>query len=337
MVAWIPVLMSGLLAIAAEPNPPAGPRGPQRGLQDITPFVEQVIEAVDATEEQQTELKAIAEAHNKSAEEVRTKMAALTDEERQELQELRGKVRDARRAGDNDEVTRLQSEIHEIVGTEPAGLLKSTHDKIAAVLTEKQLPAYQALLKSQASNRGGRGARGRGGPGEGQGFMLQRFLDRVTEEVDATEEQQAQFKTIAAEHEAAVKAAREKAAANREANREKMQELREAMRDAAEDGDEEEMASLRTEMRTLVGGADRNEQINATLEKIGKVLTEEQTPKYEALVAELKERMAEAPQGFEGRGPGRGRGGFDGRGPGRGGPRGAQRGGQPPQDDGGDE
>ena len=336
MVAWIPVLLTGMLTIAAEPGP-AGPRGHQmRGGQDISGLVDEVIAAVEATPEQTEKLKAIAAEHEAATTAARQKTAALSDEQRTQLKSLREEARAARRAGNTEEVDKLQAQIQELAGTNPAELVKSTHQKIAAVLTAEQLPAYREVVAAHNQQRGpGNGRGGRGGPEErGQGFMLQRFIDRVIEEVDATDEQQTQLEAIAKEHALAAKEAREKAQAARTAITDKLDELREELHAAMKDGDEEKTATLRTQMRELMGVPERDAMIQTTLDKIGKVLTAEQKPAYDALVAEMKERLAAGPQEF--RGPRGGRGGRDGRGPGGDGPHGP-RGERPDQPDGDEE
>lgn len=327
MTAWISLVMLSVLAVSAENGPAEGKGMRQRGAQDINRFVAQVIEAVDATQEQAAQLEAIAKEHQEAVESMRDAHADQTDEERAQVRDLHRQVREARRDGDDAQVEKLQGEIHEIMGANPRDLLEQTHAKIAAVLTAEQQPAFQELLKTQRDSfRRGAGRQGRGGPGgpegrRGQGLVIERFIARVIEVTDATPEQQVELKKIGAEHADAVKEARAQAVADRKANAGKIRSLREEMGAAIEDGDEEAVQELRAQMRTLMGGSTE-ELFQQTVDKIAKVMTKEQQPAYDELVAETRERLEQRPildeRGPRGRGPGGP--GFRGRGPGQGPP-----------------
>ncbi|HRX86482.1 MAG TPA: Spy/CpxP family protein refolding chaperone [Phycisphaerae bacterium] len=317
--------MTSVMALGAD-GAPAGQRGPQafgggrgmqRGQQDMNAFAARVINAVGADEEQAKQLKAIAEEYNTAATNAREKMAALSDADRTKVRELHQKVREARRSGDDAAVADLQKEIHEITGSEPVPSPQDTYDRMADVLTDDQLPAFEELVQAQGNMRKGRsgpGMRGRGGRG-GPEIMLQRFVDKVAVEVNATDDQRAQFQDILKQHQAEAQAEREKMDAARDEHREELQDLRSQMREAIADGDEAKIADLRQQMSKLMGARQRNQMINDVLAAIGDVLTDEQKPAYEGLVAEMKERLAATSRGVRGPRP-------EGRGPGRGGPHG---------------
>jgi len=325
MVAWIPVMMSGLLAIGVEGAPEQEKAQRGRGPQNMSVFVEKVAEAVDASDEQLAQLEVIAEEHEQAMAATRNQRDEMTDAQREELSALRKQAREARRAGDDALAEKLRTQVQSLTAPSPREITEATHAKIAAVLKPEQLPAFRELVRAQRQGRGeGFGVRGRGGPGAGpgEGLALQRFIERVIVEVDATDEQQAQMKAIAEEHVESVKAEREHAAEARAENRERLQELQAEMREAQADGDEEAVQTIRAQVHELMGGPERGALMEAAFEKIGAVMTEAQKPAYDALVAETKERLAEPRGGFGGPRARRGDGPPEGRGFGRPGPRG---------------
>lgn len=317
MTSWIVVLASTLLATGIE-GPPQGRH--MRGNFDISKYIDRVAETVDASEEQVAQLEAIAAEHKTSADAGREAMSALTDEQKSELKDLHDQVREARRAGDTDKVESLQAQIHDTMGWDPRELMESTHDKIVAVLTPEQVTKFEAMAKERKPGEGfGRGkGKGQGhgrGFGDGEGFgrgdrrgprdggaWINRFVERVIDEVDATEEQQTQLKTIATEQTAALSAAREakQAECKESGNRDEMRELMHDLRDAREDGDAEEVAKIQEQIKALRGTPAGEQVAQATFDKIASVLTEEQMPAYETLVAQAKERMSKARQNFDG-------------------------------------
>jgi len=147
-----------------------------------------------------------------------------------------------------------------------------------------------AALQAQDTPPGGRGGRGRGGfGGPGAGAMIDRALLRG---ITLTDAQKASLDQL------------------HQADRERMQaqnpdERRaemEAMRDARQRGDSATVKRLMAEQRTKMD-ARRDEQI-ASLRAL---LTGDQVTTFDANVAELKKREADAgPGGFGGPG-GRGR------------------------------
>ena len=122
----------------------------------------------------------------------------------------------------------------------------------------------------------------RGGPGQGfkDGFQMRRFLKRVADAVEATDEQREQLDTIGKEFSEAQDKARE---ARREAmkeNRDKIRELHSQLREASKEGDSETVDKIRKEIQELIKADNKNAvAVDETLAKIEKILTDEQKEK----------------------------------------------------------
>ncbi len=310
MTLWIPMMLASVLTMppgtgSDSDGPPRGKHGPPG---DISKFVEQVAQAVNATEEQVTKLEAIAAEHRQAAEDARAQRKQAMEANREELHALREQMREAREARDRQRAREIRDQMRGIAGQDREELMRQTHDKIAAVLTPEQLPAFQELVAEHKQRRQAKGGKGRFGdrPGKDGGkFRIHRFMRRLSEAISPSEEQQQQLQTIASEHVEAMKAAQASLATARQENREELQALRGQIKEARQAGDKETARALHEQMRTIVGTPGK-EVIDSTLAKIAALLTEEQKPEFDALVAEMSEKEGKRHRDHWGRGKGKG-------------------------------
>jgi Spy/CpxP family protein refolding chaperone len=150
------------------------------------------------------------------------------------------------------------------------------------------IAAFAALAgASVLSAQGGRGPGGRGGPGRG-GMMADRML---LEGITLTDAQKAKLEEIR-------KADREQMEAQRGQNDPRAE--MEAIRTARQNGDTATANRLMAEQR-----AKMNARRDAEIAKIRAILSSDQLATFDANVAEMKKREAEAP-GMGARGRGRG-------------------------------
>jgi len=293
MTSLIPLLLTGMLL--GQPGPGMGPRagGPPGGRQagppaDITPFMDRVAEAVNATPEQIEQLQAIAAEHKTAAQAARTARHEQLKANEEQLRTLREQMREARQAGEEQKVTELRQQMRELMGSPPGDLMRQTHAKITGILTAEQKTAFEEFL---AKDRPGvRERAGRPGPPrgpQGQEPNIYRFVDRVIEAVDATEEQRGQLRAIAADHIRAMKAAEADRAIALQSNREQIEALRRQVREAHREGNTEQARTLRKQLDDLTG-TPMADVLKATQEKIAGILTAEQKVKFDALVQDAR-------------------------------------------------
>lgn len=299
MTSLIPLLLTGLLL--GQPGPGMGPRagGPLGGRQagpsaDITPFMDRVAEAVKATPEQIEQLKVIAAEHNAAAQTTRSARQEQTEANEEQLRALREQMREARQAGDDQKVSELHGQIRALMGSPRGDLMRETRAKITAILTEEQKTAFEEFLAKDRKGLRERAAR----PGlawgpRGQGPNIYRFIERVIETVEATDEQKTQLQTIAGEHVRAMKAAEADREIALQTHRDEIETLRLQMRDAHRAGNTEQYEALRTQLEELTG-APIADVLKATQTKIAAVLTEEQKVKFDALIEEMQANVGKA-------------------------------------------
>lgn len=138
------------------------------------------------------------------------------------------------------------------------------------------------------SERGRRAERP--GPGQFGDRFFAMVSDRLADELELDEQQQAQFDQLVAEF-------REKAQQQR-LNSADMEDLVQQMREARDAGDEQRIMELRDQMRALRGGGDPLRV--QFLDEVEKILREDQLPR----LVEFRDRMAErermGPGGFGG-------------------------------------
>ena len=341
----LPLILAALTVLQTGPGPgPGGPRGPGGGpggpggqggpALDIDRFIQRVIETVGATPEQAKQLEAIAEEHRKGAEAARAGREETMREHAAELQTLREQAGEAQRAGDSEKANQVHEQMRALMGGATMDLMRQTRDKIAAILTQEQRVKFEEMTR-QMRQRWGAEA---GGPGGGQmgDVNIYRFMERVIQEVQATEDQRKQFRQIAAGHIEAVKAAEAKAVVAREENRQELEDLHRQAREARRANKPEEVKAIEEKIRAIMG-APMQDVFKATRDKIAATLTDEQKPKFEALVKQWQDRAGQRLRqaGPGPRGPGdRPRDGQGPRGPGermrRGGPGGPPPGTPPP-------
>ncbi|MBN1512309.1 MAG: Spy/CpxP family protein refolding chaperone [Phycisphaerae bacterium] len=170
----------GLRQHVGQPGPAWGPRG--QG-PNIYQFIERVIETVEATDEQKTQLQVIAGEHIRALKATEADREIAMQTNREQIETLRRQMRDAHKAGNTEQVTTLRKQLEELTGTPIANVLKVTQEKIAAILTAEQKAKYEALMEEMKANstsgdrnrqklKGGkagphRGERGRRGPAGG--------------------------------------------------------------------------------------------------------------------------------------------------------------------------
>lgn len=242
---------------------------------------------VNATEEQVKQLEAIASEHKEAAQAAQAQRREVMEAKREEIDALRQQMRAARRSGNDERIRELQSQIHEIIGTPPGELMRQTHDKITAILTEQQRPAFEAMV---AELRPGDRQPRRGGERPGRGgeeVNIYDFIKRVADAVEPTDEQRQQLEKIAADHIRALKAAEADRDIARQEHREELASLHRQLREARKAGDEEQIKALGETMRDLMGAPIRD-VVKSTYDKIEAILTDEQKPKFEAVVKEAR-------------------------------------------------
>lgn len=256
-------------------------RGPRGGDRPTPPTPEEmrdlmVIE-LDMDAEQASALDAIFAAHADSLTAGREAMESARD--------LRGQMREARDAGDEDELARLRDEMRGAfeVGREA---MTTYMDEVETILTDDQ----KARLGDLMPGRGGRG--GGRGPGARDGRSpIERFNDAIAN-VDITADQEAQIAQFLGEMEPQIEARREIF--------ETMRPLFEEMREARQLGDDVRVEELRAEIR-----AQRPERGNLMRDFVAgleEILTPEQ-------MQELRENAGMGRGGRNASGPGgRGRG-----------------------------
>jgi hypothetical protein len=263
-----------------------------------------VAEVVNATDEQVKQLEAIAREHQEAAHAAQAQRRELMEAKREEIDALRREMREARRAGDNERVRELQGQIREIIGKRPHGLMRQTHEKIKAILTEEQRPAFEAMVAELRSGdrhprRGGERPGRRGGE-----VNIYDFIKRVADAVDPTDEQRQQLQKIAADHIRALKAAEADRDIARQEHREELESLHRQLREARKARDAEQIKALGETMRGLLG-APMRDVVKSTHDKIKAILTDEQKPKFEAVVKEARtqagKRLRERGDRFRGR------------------------------------
>ncbi len=288
LISW---LLTGVLL--GQPGYGAGPRaGDARGGRqvgppaDITPFMDRVAEAVNATPDQVEQLRLIAAEHQAAALAVREARRNPARADGEQLRALREQMREARREGDNQKVRELHEQIRAYRGGPRGDLMHETHAKITAILTAEQKAAFEAFLAKDRPAL--RERAGRPGPARslaGSGPNIYRFIERVGETVEATQEQRQQLQAIADEHVRAVKAAEADHQIAVESNREQIQTLRGRMRDARRAGNIEQVEALRAQLDALESTSMIDIR-KATREKIEAVLTAEQRAKLDTLIGE---------------------------------------------------
>ena len=144
------------------------------------------------------------------------------------------------------------------------------------------LPAV-AQDRPGAERPGRRGMMRRGGPGRGggPGMMLNRMAQRMAEELELDEEQEAELDEIIADF-------REEFTEMRGPSPE-MRELFEEMRAARRDGDEERAQELREQLRGMRGGSPMAGLMDDFYAEVETILDEQQRGK----LAEFRERMTQ--------------------------------------------
>lgn len=145
-----------------------GDRGPGgRVGMGIHLFIDQLEEKVELTEEQKSQIDAIAVEHQKAMTELSKSQAANREQNHEKFEDLRDQLRDARADGDDEQVAAIQKEMRELMAGPAKEVMQGTLDKIAAALTPEQTPAFEALveeMKSRLEQRGPGMRPGRGGP-----------------------------------------------------------------------------------------------------------------------------------------------------------------------------
>jgi len=176
-------------------------------------------------------------------------------------------------------------------------VMRETRAKIAAILTPEQFTVFEEMSWRRGRGMGTRGMRGmRGRDMRGRDMRgkdcwqevgMQRFLNRLAQEIDATEEQQQQLETIAAEHSEAMKTAQTEQATVRSERYEELEDLHRQVRVARQTGNGETVEALREEIHAIMAGPIED-VVNDTLAKIEALVTDEQKPQFDALVTEMR-------------------------------------------------
>lgn len=151
---------------------------------------------------------------------------------------------------------------------------------------EKQEQEKKEVQKEQRDREEEQGVRQRGPRGAMGRFDGQAFVQRLTDELALTEEQQAAIKDIVDKQMASM---RENVNAD-PAEADKQRELREQMAEAREAGDREKMQELGEKLREAnAARREQFEKMRAQMdEKIVTVLTPEQKKKYEEFQANMR-------------------------------------------------
>jgi Spy/CpxP family protein refolding chaperone len=144
-----------------------GMRGGGAG-RHLDRFVEELITAVDATEEQEAQLRAIVAEQHQAGRAARAQRAEAMKANRDALKTLRAELREAVEDGDEEMVATIRGQIQTLIGGgDRKGMMRQTMEKMADVLSEEQLPAFQTLVqdfkaKHAKGRQRGNGERGRG-------------------------------------------------------------------------------------------------------------------------------------------------------------------------------
>ncbi len=132
------------------------------GGAGIYRFIRSLAEEVRATEEQRRALLAIAADHVRAIKAAEAEQIIAREEGRQRLEALHQQLREARRSGDVKTARGLREQIEGIVGTPFRDIMRQTHDRIVDVLTEEQMPKFEAMRSELRKTAGERAAPLRG-------------------------------------------------------------------------------------------------------------------------------------------------------------------------------
>jgi Spy/CpxP family protein refolding chaperone len=282
---WLTIVgaSAALMAAAtasAQPREGRGPRGPQLDNPPFERVATRVIENVDLTDEQITQIEEMVAEHE-----------ATWEEHVAQFQEVMGLVRqmrEAHQAGDNETAAALREQLRTFQDqTRPHELFL---DDVESIMTPEQLEQFGQLdwgRPGRGDRRGGRGPRG---------LNPERVKGVLTERLALTEDQQRLLDELIAETQADMATAREMIATRRDLQRQ--------IRDAEAAGD----AALAEELRAQLAELPRPEQrpMAAFVEGLRGMLSAEQLADFE----QLAERM----QGRGRDGQARGRGNRGGQG-----------------------
>lgn len=287
MTTLLGLMMVAVVSLAGQPEqgPPGPPPGERGRGPDPARMAERIIEAVDATEEQATQIQDILKQAQEAVAADRQAQQKFMEEHAEEIKALREEMRKAREAGDEAKIAELREQMQKLRPEDQANPMADAAEKIDKILTDEQKEKF-APIKERLS-------RARGGDQEGFDgeFMIRRFLHRVATAVNATEEQNKQLEEIGQKYADKQEELRKQARETMRQNREKIRDLHKQLADARKSGDDKKEAELRAQIEELDKAQNQTPALDEIFADIEKILTDEQKAKFEPLKAEVKEQI----------------------------------------------
>jgi Spy/CpxP family protein refolding chaperone len=125
--------------------------------------MERVIAAVEPTDEQRQQLRAIAADHIRAMKAAEADRTIALQSHREQIEALRRQLREAHKEGNTEQAKTLRTQLDDLTGTPTTDVLKATHEKIAGILTAEQKVKFDALVEEMRTDLGRRGAGDRPG------------------------------------------------------------------------------------------------------------------------------------------------------------------------------